>query len=77
MRTLTVKDAKDLSFVTRDDAVDVVIRLMEERDALAAVLDKIVGQKHPNKWGYDAASVAMDDEWRAEARATLNKVRGL
>jgi hypothetical protein len=38
MSGMTRKDAKDLSFVTRDQAVDVVIRLMEERDACVKAL---------------------------------------
>jgi hypothetical protein len=35
------------------------------------VLEEIVGQPLPNKWGYDSAYVAMSDEWRTEARAAL------
>lgn len=31
---LSAKDAKDLLLRTRDEAIDTVIRLMEERDAL-------------------------------------------
>lgn len=38
MTYMTRKDANDLRFVTRDQAVDVVIRLMEERDACVNVL---------------------------------------
>lgn len=36
-------------------------------DALAT----IVGQEKPNKWGYDSASVALNDDWRNNARALL------
>lgn len=32
------KDANDLSFLTRDQAVDIVIRLMDERDACVNAL---------------------------------------
>jgi hypothetical protein len=39
------------------------------------VLEEIVGQPLPNKWGYDSAYVAMSDEWRAEARAALALLR--
>jgi hypothetical protein len=38
MSNLTVKDARDLSFLTRDQAVDIIIRLMEERDACVSAL---------------------------------------
>ena len=31
--TLSLRDAKGLSFKTRDEAVDIIIRLQEERDA--------------------------------------------
>jgi hypothetical protein len=38
MSGITAKDAKDLRFITRDQAVDVVIRLMDERDACVNAL---------------------------------------
>jgi hypothetical protein len=56
---------------------------MEERDMnneineLAAVLAEIVGQENPNRWGYDAAHVALNDEWRARARAALARFDSL
>ncbi len=40
--TMTVKDARDLSFTTRDAAIDVVIRLMKERDELLEALNNLV-----------------------------------
>lgn len=36
---------------------------------LIDTLGAVVGQDHPNKWGYDAAGIAMNDEWRNKARA--------
>lgn len=39
MSEISVKDAKELSSVTgRDEAIEVIVRLQEERDALLAVL---------------------------------------
>lgn len=43
-------------------------------DTALHVLREIVGQKHPNRWGYDAACVAMDDDWRARARRALDSL---
>lgn len=31
----------------------------------------IVGQENPNRWGYDCASIALNDEWRRRARRAL------
>jgi predicted transcriptional regulator len=39
--SITRKDARDLTFVTREQAVDTVIRLMEERDALLEALQRV------------------------------------
>lgn len=39
------------------------------------VLEEIVGQEKPNKYGYDAASMAMDNEWRKRARKALAKAK--
>lgn len=47
MSEITVKDARDLSFTTRDEAVDIVIRLMEERDALLQALKNLL-ESHYN-----------------------------
>jgi hypothetical protein len=41
---------------------------------LVAVLREIVGQAKPNRWGYDAADVALRDDWRQRARAVLARV---
>ena len=40
---------------------------------LAEILREIVGQEQPNRFGYDAAAVALDDDWRQRARAILLK----
>lgn len=37
---LTAKDALELSFLTRDEAVAVIIRLQEERDMLRTLCDR-------------------------------------
>lgn len=42
MSTLTIKDARDLSFLTRDQAVEIIIRLMEERDACVVALQHLL-----------------------------------
>lgn len=39
---LSKKDLKDLSFTTRDDALEIIIRLQDERDVLLKALQKIV-----------------------------------
>lgn len=41
---------------------------------LVAALREIVGQENPNRWGYDAAEIALDAGWRERARAALAKV---
>ena len=51
-------------------------RRLEAADDLLAALKDIVGQETPNKWGYDAAYVAMDEAWRARARAAIAKFTG-
>ena len=45
--------------------------LKAEVERLRAVLVRIVGQPEPNRWGYDAAGVALDDEWRKDALKAL------
>jgi hypothetical protein len=42
MTSMTVKDARDLSFLTRDQAVEIIIRLMEERDACVEALEGVM-----------------------------------
>lgn len=51
-------------------------KIREQRDELLAVLVEIVGQPNPNRYGYDAAHKAMDDDWRARARAAIAKTTG-
>ncbi len=41
--------------------------------AMYEALKAIVGQQTPNRWGYDAAEIALSDEWRAQARAALSQ----
>ena len=43
---------------------------------LVSVLREIVGQQAPNRWGYDAAGIALDDDWRTRAQAVLAKAEG-
>lgn len=54
-----------------------------ERDLLARItalerceraLREIVGQEKPNTWGYDAAHIALQDDWRERARKALRAV---
>jgi hypothetical protein len=47
--------------------------LMAAAPDLLAALREIVGQDAPNRWGYDCASIALDDDWRTRARAALAK----
>lgn len=42
---------------------------------LIDTLAEIVGQAEPNKWGYDSASVALNDKWRNNARALLLRAK--
>lgn len=46
------------------------------REELVEVLHEIVGQETPNRWGYDAARVALEDDWRLRARAAYARARG-
>lgn len=46
------------------------------RTELVAVLREIIGQENPNRWGYDSASVALDDDWRGRARAAYARATG-
>ncbi len=50
---------------------DLVIDLNRSVAEMIEVLKEIVGQEKPNKYGYDAAEVALKDEWRDKARAVL------
>ena len=49
--------------------------LMEQRDALAGMLEKLLGNG-PDRYGYGAAANALNDGLREEARAVLARVRG-
>lgn len=51
-------------------------RLIASAPDLLAVLTEIVGQQNPNRYGYDAAHKAMDDDWRTRARAAIAKATG-
>lgn len=51
-------------------------RLIAAAPDLLAALVEIVGQENPNRWGYDAAHKALDDDWRAQARAAIAKATG-
>lgn len=50
-----------------------IVKACNMHDDLVAVLNTIVGQEPPNRWGYDAAGVALDNTWRARARELLQK----
>lgn len=50
-------------------------KLLEQRNRAEAVLAQIVGQEKPNKYGYDACGVALQDDWREEARQLLADIR--
>jgi hypothetical protein len=50
-----------------------IVRAVNNHYQLIAVLAEIVGQEKPNPYGYDAAHKAMDDDWRARARAALRE----
>lgn len=51
-------------------------RLISAAPELLAALVEIVGQENPNRWGYDAARKALDDDWRDRARAAIAKATG-
>lgn len=59
-----------LSRPSAEAAADLAHLIAAAPEMLAA-LREIVGQDRPNRWGYDAATVAMDDGWRERARAAL------
>ena len=46
------------------------------RAELVLVLREIIGQENPNRWGYDSARVALEDDWRARARAAYARATG-
>ncbi len=57
-------------------AIEANAHLIAAAPEMLAVLEQIVGQEKPNRCGYDAASVALDDAWRERARAVLVKAKG-
>ena len=50
--------------------------LIAAAPAMYEALKAIVGQQPPNRWGYDSAGIALDDEWRAQARTALAQAEG-
>lgn len=52
-----------------------IIRAVNNHTALVAALESLLGPL-PDKWGYRAASNAMDDEKRTKARAALAAAQG-
>ncbi len=44
---------------------------LEQANRMERILFEIVGQDKPNRYGYDAAGIAMNDDWRARARASI------
>jgi hypothetical protein len=64
--------SKEIDFTEEDHAN---ARLISAAPELLDLLLQIVGQENPNQWGYDSASVALDDEWRAAARAVIAKIK--
>ena len=68
--SITRKDARDLTFVTREQAVDTVIRLMEERDELLEALKAMLVEKPIDELFEYAA-------WcKKQARAAIAKAEG-
>lgn len=54
-----------------------LVRAEEQRDSLAEVLLELLGSDPAkDRWGYGAAGKAMDDAWRARARAALERAKG-
>lgn len=56
---MTSKDAKDLAFSNRDQALEIIIRLINERDTCVKTLQNFI------EFGYD----------RKEAIATVSKIK--
>lgn len=50
--------------------------LIAAAPAMYEALKAIAGQQSPNRWGYDSAEIALDDEWRAQARAAIAQAVG-
>lgn len=42
MSEITIQDARDLSVLTRDEAMNVIIRLQSERDELVKALNTLI-----------------------------------
>ncbi len=52
------------------------VALIAAAPAMYEALKAIAGQQSPNRWGYDSAEIALDDEWRAQARAAIAQAEG-
>lgn len=66
---LSRKDANDLAFLTRDQAIDVIVRLMEERDTCVQALQAAL------EWGAGMADAPRSSrpKWYGMARAAVAK----
>jgi len=81
--TISMQDAKDLMFRTRDEAVEVVIRLMEERDKAKETACQIQEQLHAvldaakklEARGFFAASTCADKATNADMAAMLKAMQ--
>lgn len=60
-----------------DDIGHDYARLIAAAPRLRDALLRIVGPQNGNPYGYDAAAVAMQDDWRAEARQALRDAGAL
>ena len=43
-------------------------------EEMKALLTEIAGQENPNRYGYDCASVALNDTWRERVHTLLAKL---
>lgn len=51
-------------------------KLIAAAPELVDILREIIGQEKPNRYGYDAGAVALNDDWRKRARQVLAKATG-
>lgn len=51
-------------------------RVLELHSRLVSTLGQIVGQERQDQYGYIAASVAMDNDWRNRARDLYKEATG-
>jgi len=80
-RETSVADSRGINLCVLGDAslFDTLApdaNLIAAAPAMYEALKAIVGQQPPNRWGYDSADIALDDEWRAQARAALAQAEG-